>query len=125
MSKRSLNKVFLIGNLTRDPEVNKTTKGVVVCSFTVATNREWGNEQGEKQEEVEFHRVTTWAKLAEICSNILTKGSKVWVEGYLKTDNWTNKEGQEMHTTKIVAREVLALERGQHEQNEQTKQQTE
>lgn len=115
---RSLNKAFLLGNLTKDPELKHTQKGTPVCSFTVATNRAWTDEQGEKKEEVEFHRVVAWSKLAEICSNLLSKGSQVFVEGYIQTDNWTNRDGQPMHTTKIVAREMLALGKKRHEQTE-------
>ena len=78
MAVRSLNKVSLIGNLTRDPELRYTPSGTAVASFTVATNREWTLESGEKREEAEFTRVVSWNKLAELCSQLLSKGRKVY-----------------------------------------------
>jgi len=110
MSVRSLNKVMLIGNLTRDPELRYTPQGTAVCTFGVATNRQWTpSEGGERQEEVEFHRIVAWAKLAEICSQILHKGRKVYVEGRLQTRNWTGQDGQERTTTEIVIDTMIAL----------------
>ena len=82
---RSLNKVMLIGNLTRDPEMRYTPQGTAVCTFGVATNRSWTTESGEKKEDAEFHNVVAWNKLAEICTQLLKKGRKVYVEGRLST----------------------------------------
>jgi single-strand DNA-binding protein len=84
---RSLNRVQLIGNLTRDPELRYTPQGTAVCSFGLATNRSWTTETGEKKEEAEFHRIVAWNKLAELCSQFLTKGKKVYLEGRLSTKN--------------------------------------
>ncbi|OGY18287.1 MAG: hypothetical protein A2900_04670 [Candidatus Chisholmbacteria bacterium RIFCSPLOWO2_01_FULL_50_28] len=110
MSVRSLNKVMLIGNLTRDPELRYTPQGTAVCTFGVATNRQWTpSEGGERQEEVEFHRIVAWAKLAEICAQILHKGRKVYVEGRLQTRNWTGQDGQERTTTEIVIDTMIAM----------------
>ncbi len=77
MASRSLNKVMLIGNLTRDPELRYTPQGTAVCTFGLATNYSWTTEQGEKKESVEFHRLVAWNKLAEICSQLLFKGRKI------------------------------------------------
>jgi single-strand DNA-binding protein len=109
MSARSLNKVILIGNLTRDPELRYTPSGTAVCTFSLATNRDWVDSSGQKQEEVEYTRVVSWNKLAEICSQLLNKGRKVYVEGRLQTRTWQNQEGQEKQTTEVVISEMIAL----------------
>jgi len=107
---RSLNKVTLIGNLTRDPELRYTPQGTAVCTFGVATNRQWATESGEKKEDVEFHRIVAWNKLAEICSQLLTKGRKVYVEGRLQTRVWTGQDGQQRQTTEIVISDMIVLD---------------
>jgi single-strand DNA-binding protein len=110
MSTRSLNKVLLIGNLTRDPELRYTPQGTAVCTFGIATNRQWTPaDGGETQEEAEFHRIVAWAKLAEICSQILYKGRKAYVEGRLQTRTWTGQDGQERTTTEVVIDSMIAL----------------
>jgi single-strand DNA-binding protein len=110
MSARSLNKVLLIGNLTRDPELRYTPQGTAVCTFGLATNRTWTpSDGGEQQEDVEYHRVVAWAKLAEICAQILYKGRKAYVEGRLQTRNWTGQDGQERQTTEVVIDSMIAL----------------
>jgi single-strand DNA-binding protein len=110
MSARSLNKVTLIGNLTRDPELRYTPQGTAVCTFGLATNRSWTPaDGGERQEETEFHRIVAWSKLAEICSQILYKGRKAYVEGRLQTRDWTSQDGQERQTTEIVIDSMIAL----------------
>lgn len=106
---RSLNKVQLIGNLTRDPELRYTPQGTAVCTFSVATNRQWTTDQGEKKEDAEFHRVVAWSKLAEICSQMLSKGTRVYVEGRLQTRNWIGQDGNERTTTEIVASDMITL----------------
>ncbi len=111
MSTRSLNKVMLIGNLTRDPECRYTPNQTQVCSFGLATNREWVNEGGEKQSNVEFHNLVVWSKLAEICKNLLHKGSKVYVEGRLQTRDWQTKDGQPRRTTEVIVENMLLLDR--------------
>jgi len=107
---RSLNKATLIGNLTRDPELRYTPQGSAVCSFGVATNRQWTTESGEKKEDAEFHRIVAWNKLAEICGQLLKKGRKVFVEGRLQTRNWTTQDGQPRQTTEIVITEMILLD---------------
>jgi len=87
-SRASLNKVMLIGNLTRDPEMRYTPSGAAVCTFGMATNRYYTASDGEKKEETEFIKIVSWNKLAELCSQLLTKGRKVYVEGRLQTRNW-------------------------------------
>jgi single-strand DNA-binding protein len=111
MSSRSLNKVMLIGNLTRDPELRYTPQGSAVCSFGLATNRSWmPSEGGERREETEFHRIVAWNKLAELCSQLLTKGRKVYVEGRLQTRSWESPEGEKRQSTEIVAEDMVLLD---------------
>ncbi len=107
---RSLNRVQLIGNLTRDPELRYTPSGTAVCSFSIATNRNWTTDTGEKKDEVEFHRIVSWAKLAELCSQFLTKGRKVFVEGRLQTRSWTAQDGTQKQTTEIVISDMILLD---------------
>lgn len=108
MSK-SLNKVMLIGNLTRDPELRYTPSGTAVCTFSLATNRDWTGQDGQKQEDTQFHRLVAWGKLAEICSELLHKGRKIYVQGRLQTRNWQTNEGQDRQTTEVVVDEMIAL----------------
>lgn len=110
MSTRSLNKVLLIGNLTRDPELKYTPQGTAVCQFGLATNREWTDSSGQKQEGAEFHQIVAWGKLAEICSQILSKGRKVYVEGRLQTRSWKTPDGQDRKMTEVVMEEMIALD---------------
>jgi len=110
MSSRSLNKVLLIGNLTRDPELRYTPQGTPVCTFGLATNRSWQPANGERQEETEFHRIVAWNKLAELCSELLFKGRKVYAEGRLQTRNWTDAQGQERTTVEIVIDNMIILD---------------
>ena len=98
---RSLNKVQLIGNLGADPEVRVTQAGKSVANFTVATSESWTDQQGQKQERTEWHRVVIFGKLADIAKQYLRKGHKVYIEGQLATDKWTDQQGQERYTTKI------------------------
>jgi len=107
---RSLNKVTLIGNLTRDPELRYTPSGTAVASFSVATNRQWRTESGDTKEDAEFHRIVAWDKLAEICAQLLKKGSKVYVEGRLQTRKWQTKDGLDRTTTEIVISEMMLLD---------------
>ncbi len=112
MSARSLNKVLLIGNLTRDPELRYTPTGTAVCTFGLATNREWVDASGQKQEGAEFHKIVAWTKLAEICSQLLFKGRKAYVSGRLQTRNWQGQDGAERTTTEIVIDEMIAFGEG-------------
>lgn len=109
MPVRSLNKVLLIGNLTRDPELRYTPQGSAVCNFGLATNRFWNNEAGERQEETVFHRIVAWSKLAEICSQLLGKGNRVFVEGRLVTRQWEGQDGAARTTTEVVISDMILL----------------
>lgn len=113
---RSLNRVELIGNLTRDPELRYTPSGAAVCTIGIATNRSWNTEGGEKKEETEFHRIVAWNKLAEICSQFLVKGRKVYVQGRLATRNWTGQDGQPRTTVEIVIDDMILLDSGNRAQ---------
>lgn len=108
MASRSLNKVFLIGNLTRDPELRYTPQGTPVCSFGLATNRSYVTD-GERREETEFHRLVAWNKLAELCSQLLKKGIKIHIEGRLQTRSWQTPDGQQRQTTEIVVEDMMIL----------------
>lgn len=107
---RSLNRVQLIGNMTRDPELRYTPTGSAVCTFSLATNRTWTTDAGEKKEEADFHRIVSWNKLAEICSQFLVKGRKVYVEGRLSTRSWTTQDGQARSTTEVVIDDMILLD---------------
>ena len=107
---RSLNKAVLIGNLTRDPELRYTPQGSAVCTFGLATNRQWTTDSGEKKEDVEFHRLVAWNKLAEICAQLLKKGRKTYVEGRLQTRSWNAQDGAQRTTTEIVISEMILLD---------------
>jgi len=110
MAARSLNKVQLIGNLTRDPELRYTPQGTAVCTFGLATNRAWVTDAGEKREEAEFHRIVSWNKLAELCAQLLFKGRKVFVEGRLQTRQWTAQDGTPRQTTEVVCADMIILD---------------
>lgn len=108
---RSLNRVQLIGNLTRDPELRYTPSGNAVVSFSLATNRSWTTETGEKKEEADFHRIIAWNKLAELCSQFLTKGRKVYVEGRLSTRSWQGQDGAQRSTTEVIIDDMILLDK--------------
>lgn len=110
MATRSLNKAQLIGNLTRDPELRYTPQGTAVCTFGLATNRAWTTEGGEKREETEFHRIVAWNKLAELCSQLLFKGRRVFVEGRLQTRTWVAQDGAQRQTTEVVIEDMIILD---------------
>ncbi len=107
---RSLNRVQLIGNLTRDPELRYTPNGTAVCSFGIATNRSWTTDTGEKRDEAEFHRIVAWNKLAELCSQFLTKGKKVYLEGRLSTRTWNAQDGTQKTTTEIIISDMILID---------------
>ena len=107
---KSLNKVQLIGNLTKDPELKYTPTGVAVATFTVATNRSWTTDTGEKKDEADFNRVVAWNKLAEICGQLLKKGRKVYVEGRLSTRSYQDKDGQTRYVTEVVISDMILLD---------------
>ena len=106
----SINKVILIGNLGRDPEVRYSANGAAICNVTIATSRNWKDKtSGEKMEETEWHRVVFYDRLAEIAGEYLKKGRPVYVEGRLKTRKWTDKDGVEKYTTEIIAEQMQLL----------------
>lgn len=108
---RGINKVILIGNLGRDPEVRYTTSGAAVANVTIATSESWKDKQtGEPQERTEWHRVVFFARLAEIVGEYLKKGSKVYVEGRLQTRKWQDQSGQDRYSTEVVANEMQMLD---------------
>jgi single-strand DNA-binding protein len=106
----SVNKVILIGNLGRDPEVRYTPNGAAICNVSIATTRNWkSKDSGERQEETEWHRVVFYDRLAEIAGEYLKKGRPVYVEGRLKTRKWQDKEGKDTYTTEIIADQMQLL----------------
>ena len=110
MASRSLNKMFLIGNLTRDPEIRYTSSGAAMCSFGIATNRTWKDSEGEVKEEAEFHNLVSWNKMAEICYQILAKGMMAYIEGELRTRNWETDSGETRYRTEIKINEMILLD---------------
>lgn len=112
MASRSLNKVMLVGNLTRDPELKYTPSGAPVCSFGLATNRSWTTAEGQIKEETQYHRLTAWHKLAELCGKLLTKGSKVYVEGRIAYRSYTGKDGQQKSITEIILDDFIVFGSG-------------
>ena len=105
---RSLNKIQLIGNITRDPELRYTENGTPLTTFTIATNNSWTTSQGEKKEETEFIRIVAWQKLAELCSELLYKGALVYVSGQLRTRKY-DKDGQETTVTEVICSDMILL----------------
>jgi len=104
-----INKVILIGNLGADPEMRYTQSGTAVATLRVATSRKWKDKDGNQQDETEWHRVIVWAQSAEFCSNYLSKGSKVYIEGRLQTRKWQDQNGNDKYTTEIIANTVQNL----------------
>ncbi|MBI2464040.1 single-stranded DNA-binding protein [Candidatus Peregrinibacteria bacterium] len=132
---RSINKVILIGNLTRDPEMRQTPNGQPVVTFGIATNREWVTKDNIRKSSTEFHEIVAWARLAEICHLYLRKGKLIYIEGYLKTRSWDTPEGVKKFKTEIIMQDMIILEKrpkgeeispvaneesGYHEENEET-----
>ena len=109
MASRSLNRVILIGNLTRDPELKYTPAGTAVCTFGLATNRSWTTADGQTKEDVQYHRIVAWQKLAELCGKLLTKGRKVFLEGRLTYRTFTGKDGTEKSITEIVLDDFIVF----------------
>jgi single-strand DNA-binding protein len=107
-----INKVILVGRLGKDPEIRSTPQGTSVARFTVATDEKFTDRAGEKQERTEWHNITAWGKLAEICGQYLKKGKLVYIEGSIRTDSWDDKEsGQKKYRTEIVANTMKMLDR--------------
>jgi single-strand DNA-binding protein len=101
MASKGVNKVILVGNLGKDPEVRYTPNGKAVANLALATSESWKDQSGQVQEKTEWHRVSIFGKLAEIAGEYLRKGSQIYIEGKLQTRKWTNKEGQDQYTTEI------------------------
>ena len=112
MASRSINKVVLLGNLTRDPELKYTPAGTAVCTFGVATNRSWTTADGQTKEEAQYHRIVAWQKLAELCGKLLSKGRKVYLEGRITYREYTDKTGLERHITEIVLDDFIVFSDG-------------
>ena len=110
MSRRSINKVTLIGNLGKDPELRYTSSGVAVATFSVATNESWKDQDGNVQDKTQWHNLVAWKKLAEICGEYLKKGSKVYLEGRLQYRSYDDKNGVKKYVTEIVLDEMLMLD---------------
>lgn len=108
----NLNKVFLIGNLTRDPELRYIPSGSAVATFTVAVNRVFKSQAGEKKEQTSFIRVVVWGRRAEVCGEYLSKGSPVFVEGRLQSRDWETQDGQKRNTVEVVADNIQFLRMG-------------
>ncbi len=102
----NLNKVFILGNITRDPEVRQTAGGQAVCSFSVATNRRYTDKSGQKQEQVEFHNLVAWGRTAEVIGQYLRKGSMILVEGRLQTRSWSDQQGAKHWKTEVIVDEM-------------------
>ena len=110
MAARSLNKVLLIGNLTRDPEMRYTNSGTPVVTFGMATNKSWKDSDGETKELAEFHNLVAWNKMAEICQQLLAKGMKVYIEGSLNTRSWEGEDGVTKYKTEIRIDDMILLD---------------
>jgi single-strand DNA-binding protein len=107
---KELNKVQLTGRLGADPEMRFTPQGHAVTTFRVASNRSWRSSDGEAHEDTEWFRVVAWNKLAEICNQFLAKGARVYVEGRLQTRQWQDQEGQQRHSTEVIANDMIMLD---------------
>lgn len=109
---RDLNKVMLIGNLTRDPELRTISSGQTVATFSVACNRSWNDQQGVKQDAVEYVNIVAWGKLAEIVGQIYKKGRRTYIEGRLQTSSWDDKDtGAKRYKTEVIASDLILLDR--------------
>lgn len=107
----NLNRAMIIGNLTRDPELRTTPNGQNVSNFSVATSSQWTDSAGQKQERTEYHNIVAWGKLADICSQYLGKGRKVYLEGRLQTREWEAQDGSKRNRTEIIAENMIMLDR--------------
>jgi single-strand DNA-binding protein len=109
MASRSLNRIILIGNLTRDPELKYTPTGTAVCTFGVATNRSWTTADGQTKEDVQYHRIVAWQKLAELCGKLLAKGRKVYLEGRMTYRTFVGKDGVQRTIAEIVLDDFIVF----------------
>ncbi len=104
-----VNRVILVGHLGQDPEMRYTSSGTAVTNFSVATNERWNNQNGERQERTEWHKIVTWSKLAEISNQYLTKGQLVFIEGRIQTREWDDRDGNKRRTTEIIASDMRMM----------------
>ena len=105
----SVNKAILVGNLGSDPDIRYTPSGTAVANFSLATNEQWTNKDGEKTEKTEWHRIVAWGRLGEICGEYLKKGSQVYIEGRIQTRAWEDRDGNKRYTTEIIAQAMQML----------------
>jgi len=105
----SVNKVILVGNLGRDPEIRRSQGGTTIASFSLATNEAWNNREGQREERTEWHKIVVFGKLADFCGQYLSKGKQVYLEGRLQTRSWDDREGNKKYTTEIVAASIVLL----------------
>lgn len=115
MASRSINKVTLLGNLTRDPELKYTPTNTAVCTFGLATNRSWVTAEGKTKEEAQYHRIVAWQKLAELAGKLLTKGRKVYLEGRITYREYLDKNGQQRNITEIVMDDFIVFNDGRRD----------
>lgn len=118
---RCVNKVILVGNLTRDPEMRQTASGQTIATFGLATNREWMTKDGRKMTSAEYHELVAWAKLGEICRQYLKKGKLIYAEGYLKTRSKLMPDGTKRYRTEIVVQDMIMLEKRAKSEEEENK----
>ncbi|MEX1052435.1 MAG: single-stranded DNA-binding protein, partial [Patescibacteria group bacterium] len=111
-------KAIILGNLTRDPELKYTPNGAAVCTFGVATNRSWTTNEGQTKEDVQYHRVVAWNKVAELCGKLLAKGKKVYIEGRLIYRSFIGKDGNQRSITEIVLEDFIVLSNGRRSDSE-------
>jgi len=113
-----VNRVTLLGYLGRDPEIRYTPSGTAVASFSIATTETWKNRDGEKQEHTEWHQIVAWSRLAEICSEYLAKGSQVYIEGRIRTNEWEDTDGNKRSKKEVIASTVQFLSRSESARTE-------
>ena len=120
MAQRDLNKVILIGNTGRDPDIRQTSKGNTISNFSLATNTTWIDREGVRSEKTEWHNIVAWNRLAEICHQIIKKGDQVYIEGRLRTRSWNNETGELYQKTEVITEQMIKLSRRTREVVEDT-----
>ena len=121
MARRSLNKVMLMGNLGKDPEVRYTASGKAMATFSLATSFQWRDQDGKDQERTEWHRIVAWGRLGEVCGEYLSKGKQVFIEGRIQSRDWEDQEGNKRTTVEIVATDMILLGGGGAGQNREAR----
>ena len=120
MAQRDLNKVILIGNTGRDPDIRQTSKGNTISTFSLATNTTWIDREGVRSKKTEWHNIVAWNRLAEICHQIIKKGDQVFIEGRLRTRSWNNETGELYQKTEVITEQMIKLSRRTREVVEDT-----